>query len=420
MSMHLPTGSVMEHQGRGREHKPRQKASDSIASGFMVSPQFSQNTLFQPWGLDNKFPYHWMNLLEQNPIVEGLLGKVVSFGTGSDYYLYRQIKSGEKVKKDFISESEHAEIWDWLDENDWQTLSMKVLTDWSFLGKAVVELIPNKTKTKIIKANHIDTTLHRIGRFTWKPETHVFADWQTGIYNIERAKPDFSEQNRYVTSVLMLGQYKPGQYRYSTPFYVGAEKAIELLNKTFLFHLGGLNNGYLIRYHISVPSDYFEGIPNKTPEEAEEEFQEMIDMLLSRPENSGKSLITFFETDLQNNKAKDGVKIEPIQTNLYDKAFVDIFNQAQVSICSAIGMNPELGGVIMQGSMSGNSGSGIRNAHNHYVNTDVHTIRNWTLNKLFRTVSRANGWDSNIYLGFVDYNIQKLDDEPQGGNLVTS
>jgi hypothetical protein len=382
------------------------------AEGFDNPLHRGFQPVYQRWGLDNKFPKDWMRLLERNPIVQPLLNKMVEFVTGKKYILYRERYEGNKIQLTYLDENQAPDIYDWLAANDWQLFSMKLLTDWGYLGKGVVQFIPAKSNNKIAAVKHIDTTLHRIGKFDYKPQTHILADWQGGIVDYSNELPNFDLENPYQSSIMQINSYKPGQYRYTTPFYAGSEKAIELLNKTFEFHLAGLSNGYLLRYHIEIPSDYFPD--TKKGDEQFDNLKAEIHNWLANPQNAGKTLITKFDTDIQTAKAKPGIKVNSIETNLYDEAFTTIFEQSQVTICSAIGIAPELAGVILQGKMSGNAGSGVRNTHNQYVNVTVPTIRDWTLNPIFNAVKMANGWDRTIKLGWIDHEIQKLDENPSG------
>ncbi len=381
------------------------------AEGFDTPLNKGTNPIYQRWGLDNKFPRDWMRLLERNPLVAPLLNKMVEFATGKDYILYKKVYQGGTINYEYIDPNQAPEQIDWLLANDWQMFAMKILTDWGYLGKAVCEFIPSKSGNKIALVKHHDTTTHRIGAFDYQPIDHILGDWASGWVDYSNKLPNFSLSNPFVNSIKQLNAYKPGQYRYTTPFYCGAEKAIELLNKTFDFHIAGLSNGYLLRYHIEVPEDYFPNTP-----EGEEDFENLkleIHNWLSNPQNAGKTFISTFTTD-GTGRHQEGIKINTIETNLYDDAFTTIFEQAEIAICSAIGIAPELAGVVLQGGMSGNSGSGIRNSHNQYVNVTVPTIRDWTLNPIFNAVKTANGWDRNIYLGWIDHEIEKLDVNPSG------
>lgn len=409
---HETSGNILTIAENENARTRRTKLEDttSLSTGFN-QPMTNNFQLYQPWGADNNFPLHWLKMLDENPIVWSLINKIVDFVTGKKYVLYRERLDKGKIIVDYIPENENTEIWQWLDDNDWQFMSMKVIKDWAALGKAVVEFNKSKSGNKIASINHIDTTLHRIGKFEYLPITHKFADWQYGLYNaIEVNAIDEKNPLAFDKSILQLNSYSPGSYRYTKPFYIGAENSIKLHNKIPLFHLGGLTNGYLPRFHIQLPADYFLG--EEDEDLAEQNFISSIDEFFSNAANSGKNFLTYFDTDTQSGKMKEGVKIEPIKAELYDDAFATIFDQAMISITSAIGMNAELAGVVMQGGMSGNSGSGIRNAYNQYVNLTVPTMRDYTLNRIFKIVQRANGWDRTVKLGYIDHQIEKLDENP--------
>jgi len=262
---HETSGNVLTiAQTERNRNRPQLEDTTSLASGFN-QPLRGTYQLYQPWGGDNQFPRHWLKMMDENPIVWSLVNKIVDFVTGKKYVLYRERIDNGKIQVDYLQENEQPEIWDWLDANDWQFMSMKVVKDWAALGKAVVEFNRAKSGTKIATVNHLDTTLHRIGKFEYMPVTHMLGDWSYGLYDMYEV-PTLDEKNPLQNSkaILQLNSYSPGSYRYTKPFFIGAENAIKLHNKIPLFHLGGLTNGYLPRFHIQLPSDYFANEEMKT------------------------------------------------------------------------------------------------------------------------------------------------------------
>jgi Phage portal protein len=400
--------------GRGRESVGTYK-TDSLEDSPQQPFFLPATQLYQPWGFNNRFPQSAVNLLEKNPFAETAISTIVDFITGRRYVLYKEKIVNGQIQIEYIN---NPEIEDWLTANDFQTFHTESCIDYVFTGNLFIEAITSKSGNKIAQINRIDPTLIRIGQFKSKAIDYLVGDWNGFGQTIHETLPAYDKANPFANtkSIIQIKRYRPGTYRYGKPHWIGAEKSIELTNKIPDFHLNGLENGYVLRWHIKFPKSYFtDNYDASEQEQAEAEVRRQMNDFLAGSKNAGKAFISRYSTD-GTGKMKDGIIIEPLKPELLDNAYSVAFDQGMITLCSAFGINPELAGIIPQGKMSGNSGSGIRNAHNEYVNLKAPTWRDYTL-KIFDYIKAANGWDKDVKIGVIDHHIEKLDDNPAGSSM---
>lgn len=393
-------------KGKYLRKAENQTLVDSLESDFYQT--LKDTYWFQPWGADNMFPRYLLNLIDKNFLAWQNIEKIANFVTGYDYTLCYKIRKGKSIELQFIDNDQEKEVWDWLERNNWQEVATKILMDFIAFGNAPVEFIRSADGEQIAEIAHIDTTLCRIGQFDYAPVDFQIGEWNYygGINTIKRPALDETNPTKFAQSILYLKGYRGGKYRYSPPFYLGAETFLKLQNKIPAFHLGGLTNGYLIRYQIDMPEDYFDA--EDDPEQAEIEFRESLDNFLASPENAGKNLLTFYPKDALGKK-QDGVTITAIQAELHDEAFKTIFDQSMIAVQAAFGIAPETGGVTMQGGMSGNSGRAMDAGAKLFALYNVPTLRDFTIHKIFNLLKKANGWNKDLYIHHIDSIIEKND-----------
>ena len=388
----------------------------SLTDGYDKQTYFQPvSTLWQDWGPGNRFPYDVIALLDRNPIVEQIICTIRDFVCGKDWYLYRQRKVGRELVNEPI---QNAQIEDWLEANQWAEQELKWVFDSILLGNAFLQVIGSQSGRRVTSISHTDPTITRVGEWNQGAVNYRLADWSYGAAHLQADPiPVYDPATNQPLSMFHLRRYRPGSFRYGVPMWIGSENFIRLMNEIPVFHLSGLRNQYGLRWHIEIPYDYFAEYPLEQQEAKELELKEKMDALLAGSDNVGKAILTKFKIDAMGKKSQ-GITITPLKPEIFDDAFSVIFDQAMIAVCSAQGINPELAGVIMQGKMSGNSGSGIRNAHNEYVHLKVPSLRTMFVDPVFNLVKQANQWPKDIYLGKIDYQLAKLDENADGGEVI--
>lgn len=135
-----------------------------------------------------------------------------------------------------------------------------------------------------------------------------------------------------------------------------------------------LKNIALIRYHIQMPDywmpDRYKKWQTMTDAEkktaTEKEFK-IINDVLTKPENTGKSIFTMFKTHQSTFKEYGGWKIEAVDDKMKDGALLADSSEATIKVFSATSIDPSLHGLIPGKGGSNRSGSDKREALNIYM-----------------------------------------------------
>lgn len=135
-----------------------------------------------------------------------------------------------------------------------------------------------------------------------------------------------------------------------------------------------LKNIALIRYHIQMP-DYwmperYKNWSTMTDEEkkkaVEKEFK-VINDVLTKASNAGKSIFTMFKVFSASGKEYGGWKIEAVDDKMKDGALLADSSEATIKVFSGTSIDPALHGLIPGKGGSNRSGSDKREALNIYM-----------------------------------------------------
>ena len=176
---------------------------------------------------------------------------------------------------------------------------------------------------------------------------------------------DPKEPTKYPVSIIHVKRPIPGQKFYSFAPWWGTEKWTEVSNKIPIFNANGLDNGFFVTHHVSIPDNYFakQGLTEDEQEKLKGKVLDEIGDTLSGYDNSGKVLFTFHGMDTQG-KELQGVKINPLKFNVNDEAFVGLFNAANAVQAQGHGLLPAMAG-IETGSKLGGSGKELEASANY-------------------------------------------------------
>ncbi len=388
----------------------------SLLTGYTVSKVEADIAIYQRWGFDNKFVNHVINLVTRNPIAMGILSTMKDFICGQKIVLYKEVIRTDSLGKtsvvlDFI---ENDEITEYLEEIDFESQFARWTFDALLTGNYGVEFV-RSNNNKIAGLFHHDVSTMRAGKAEdGVIKEYILSDWIYNNYYDGVYLPAYDKTKKDARFFYHGKNYFTGAYYYGVPTWIGSENFLRLLNEIPVFHLSGIRNGFGLRWHIKIPKNYFDSYT--TQQEKQEAFTKLkteMNNWLAGAENNGKTLVTQYDMNSMGVAREKGVIVEPLKPELLDTAYKNIYDQANLSVASAFGLNPELAGIIMQGSMSGNSGDGIRNAYNLFENTKAAQFRKWLLAP-YKILQNENGWDKKIKLGIISHNLEKLNSNPIG------
>lgn len=382
------------------------------------------------WGTDNDLPNQREQLARENNIIGELLltKRTVTLGGGIVFYRLKYV-DGKEVKE-FVDAP--AEFVDFAERVNLNKYLRRAAGNLFFHANIFTEFIrDNAGRILSIKLLESRNTRAEKQDVSGKIKNYFWCgNWKSSKrdeFPIEKI-PAFDPLAKKPQPKFLLatGDDLIDDGYYCEPTWWGGRKWIELANKIPVFHIGNLENGYLIRYHIEIPKDYFydksaaataqNNEDQKTKlldaeRSARQEFIKLVNSLLAGENNAGRTLFTDYEINKQIGKDYPGIKITPITTDLKDKALLELFEKSNDANISGQGVHPAMAAIQTQGKLS--SGSEIRNAYMMYLAIKTPENRRILLEAL-ELVAKTNNWPADLKMGFRDIEITTLDENPKG------
>ncbi len=222
---------------------------------------------------------------------------------------------------------------------------------------------------------------------------------------------DPKEPTKHPVSVIHLRDKIPGQFYYQIADWWGTEAWSKVANKIPVFHDAGLDNGYNIKYHISLPDNYFakDGLSEDEQEALKIETLDSMGDSLAGIENVDKVLFTFNPIG-PDGKPIEGVKITPLKNEMSDDAYTALFLTANIAQASGHGVLPVLAGIDTGGKLGG-SGKELEAAANYMQAFLTKTDREILL-QLFKYLGAIEAWESDLEFFFEDVKLYNYDVTP--------
>lgn len=399
---------------------------------------FTDPRLFEWFDSNNSTPEYLMELVTDNPMMLGLLLTKASILHGQGLELMRRGTDGtpEVIPREDWPE----EIVDFYDFNDLNRITYELLTDVEMVGNAFPRIIftrgNSNRKRRVAELERISPETVR----AYKPEnqfgeitTYAVASKWTDLGQMTQIvdfpafrRRDFYDANRRfrpgVVSnnalILHLKRHLPGFPVYGVPQWYGARYYLELLGQVPKWHIANIINQFGARIHISVRKTYLEEKrqainPSTGKKYTEREIREGISKtirdLFTKPENSGRSLLSSYEEDHQGRPIKDFL-IESIKPEISDDAYIKSDDSFNNKIISAVGIDATLAGVLTSKGMS--SGSEKTQGWN-IESAKAKTAQARVLNVL-QFIHRFNEWPRDLFWGFPTPSLLTKDLAPTG------
>jgi hypothetical protein len=382
------------------------------------------------WGARNTLPQEREALIGENNIIPELLGTKRDIYVAGGLYCYvEQIVDGVIKKIPVDTPPEIQSFFDDIDVEAYVRGACKsLITHGNIFTEYVGELGGRITSMKNIECRHA-----RCGE---QDEDGVINDYFIcGKWEDTRAKnvtikkvPAYKKDQVQPKFMVHSGDDLFHNDYYFTPRWWGGKDWISLSNRVPIFHNRNLDNGYLIRWHIEIPLDYFKNTSSaaQTPEDvdkskkaetlARENFIKKLNSFLAAEDGAGRAVVTSYELNRQLGKDFPGIKITPFQVDIKDEALLKLFDKSNDANISSQGIPPALASIQTPGRLG--SGSETRNSFNLFLAIKAPVPRSIIV-KFFDIPRKRNGWDPRIKIGFRDIELTTLDESPVGQQPVT-
>ena len=290
---------------------------------------------FVKFGLHNSFPEELIELYNNssihntcvNAIVDGIVGEGL---TADPEYVIKKANTTDE---------------------SWNDVFKKVAQDYKLYGGFAMEVIWNKSRTRVAEVYHIDFSWLRAKEKDYRgriPGYYISDEW-SDAYRYGQAPidempylPCFNPNTNMEEpkQIYVFNPYRPGQKYYPLPDYVGALRVIDLDTEVDNFHINNIMNGL-------APSLMVTTFTNANEEEREA-IERMLQLQYAGTNNAGN--LMYIDVDSPENAPK----VEPIPQNGADGYYTTINDMVTQKILTAHRItSPMILGIKTSGQLGG-------------------------------------------------------------------
>lgn len=317
------------------------------------------------WGNDNKLPYYLYGLYEKSSLMQSIINTTVNFIVGNS------IESIYKPNED----------------ETWEDLIKNLSLDYMIYGGFAIQVMYNKMG-KIHSLNWLDmrkirtdeehTKVYYSKEFATKssPQYLTFKTWKRG------------EEYRNESAVFLYTGSK--RTVYPLPRYSGSIPAIETSIRIDNFHLNAIKNNFngnfVLNFNNGVPSD-----------DVKKEIERKVKEKFCGDDNAGSFLLVF------NDSKENGVSVERIQDDQFDKKYEALKSQTITSIFTGFSAPSQLFGYAITGNVF--SRQEYQDAFDLYSRLQITPIQN-----LFKRVFECIYSQENV-IEFIPFELSTEDND---------
>ena len=317
------------------------------------------------WGNDNKLPYYLYGLYEKSSLMQSIINTTVNFIVGNS------IESIYKPNED----------------ETWEGLIRNLALDYLIYGGFAIQVMYNKMG-KIHSLNWLDmrkirtdeehTKVYYSKEFATKssPQYLTFKTWKRG------------EQYRNESAVFFYTGSK--RTVYPLPRYSGSIPAIETSIRIDNFHLNAIKNNFNGNFIINMNN----GIPT---DDVKKEIERKVKEKFCGDDNAGSFLLVF------NDSKENGVSVERIQDDQFDKKYEALKTQTITSIFTGFSAPSQLFGYAITGNVF--SRQEYQDAFDLYSRLQITPIQN-----LFKRVFECIYSQENV-IEFIPFELSTEDND---------
>ena len=331
---------------------------------------------FVIYGEDNQFPQRlieaWLQSSTHNAITNGIV----------------QMIAGDNIT--FDQKIGDVEVWTQKVNAKGETLAElihKTALDLYLHGYFGWQIVWNSARTKIVSIYHTPAEQIRSGKADDNGVVqNYYVSWDWTQYRKKKFKPqkikafDITDRSEG-KQMIFVKQYRPSQFYYSTPAYIGGMNWILLDNSVSEFHLNNIENGFF-------PSSVVQFFNGEPPQEQKRDIEAKF---MAKFTGKGQSKIVFVYNENQDQK----VAFDTHEPANLDKRFRELSPEIPKNIMIAHRVpSPLLFGIRDSGGL-GNNAEELQSSSllmNKLVIVPFQKIILDTLGKVFK----INNWNTAV------------------------
>jgi hypothetical protein len=292
---------------------------------------------FVTYGEDNQFPQRMIEAWLQSSTHNAITNGIVQMIAGDNITFSEKVVEVETWAKKVNTKGESLE-----------ELVHKTAFDLYLHGYFGWQIVWNQARTKIVSIYHTPAEQIRAGKADdLGVVKEYFVSWDWTQYRKKKFEPTrikaFDPSDRSEgKQMLFVKQYRPSQYYYSTPSYIGGMNWILLDNRVGEFHLNNIEHGFF----PSSVVQFFNGEP------PQEEKRKIETNFMSKFTGKSSSKIVF----VYNNNQEEKVSFDTHEPANIDKRFRELMPEISKNIMIAHRVpSPLLFGVRDSGGLGNNA-----------------------------------------------------------------
>lgn len=358
------------------------------------------------WGENNDYPQRILELANKSTIIPQALADKAALWVAGGVMATNGINSDEEVDDD--------EIYAFLSDTTFERYLLECSSDTSWWWNAFPELILSRDREKINRIHNNETAYCRWGRMNEQTgaldKVFLNANWPTASARdketqvLQAIDPYMSERIEWVRSgtkapklIYPICFPSPGKSYYQLAAWDATRQSgwLDYLAAIPQFKKFALQNKMSIRYHIEVPSDYWERVYEDRWEKGgyegklaiRDEFLKSLIDQLTNIENANKAVMT--DTWFDDNGNELGVKINVLKDEEKDNKYNEDYSDGQANLLYALGTDPSLFG-FQSKDIQRSGGSDKRQAFDIFIAKST-PYRSRILEPL-KFIAEYNGW----------------------------
>lgn len=428
------------------------RESTTATSNYRVnaSPALGDSTskypAVAPWGKKNNWPQLILESISKYGIGLNGLKFNRNLMIGKGLALFEDLNSDGKIDNRIVRFSEEREINEFLKRCRYKRYFKDAANDYEYLSINFAQVILTKNFQKIDRIVRTDPADCRFQ--VMNPETkriekmYLSSKWADGISHTHE-----SVEELWVIDPLMSAD-EVREWAKKNKIYKFVYPAFDTMigRKYYPFKAwhAVIENGWLdvalavpemkkalfenqmsIKYHVEIPEGYWRAkygqdkwanYGEKRKDELRNETLDKINTWLTGPQNTGKTLLTFYDVD-DTGRELPQIRVNPVDDKMKDGAYIPDTQNANIEILGSMDLDPTMVGFGFAGSKLG-AGSGSDKQQAYNMRTGMKTSDREIILEPFEFAWEYNGYDENKKLGFKDLQLTKLDANPTGAQTV--
>lgn len=399
---------------------------------------------FVPRGNGNQLAYEIMKNIGSNVTVGSNVEHKNKIILGDGILVYRKKKdeSGKVVKEEVLAD-ECPEIFEFIENNDYDQTRLEIANDLAIFNDAYVKYYFDKNEPpRLVQIKALETTCSLISVLdekTGKSEWHGYsAEWAEGIASDAVATPLLDRQYTLYDLRQRMGLIPnrdgkrktgkermfvhnlrintPGRFYYPRPYWwsVFASGWYDFSAAIPVYKKALIKNQMALRYIVYIRDSYWDKLyaakqltdTNKRTECRQQFLQDLNDFLAGE-ENAGKGFVSEFRYDKVKGYEEKDIIIQQLDAKqMSGGEYIEDSEEVSNTICYAMGVHPS---IIGASPGKGKSINGTEARELFIIEQAMmRRYQDLTLAPLY-IAKKMNGWPSDIYFEIVNCQLTTLD-----------